>query len=94
VRPTGIYGRPDFVFLNPMVAIFVDGCFWHGCPSCGHIPTLNRPFWRTKLQQNRTRDRKVNTHLIEHGFRVVRIWECRLKMEPEASVELIMASLR
>jgi DNA mismatch endonuclease, patch repair protein len=94
VRPKGIYGRPDFVFLKPMIAIFVDGCFWHGCPSCGHVPTSNRPFWRMKLQQNRSRDQEVNAHLVKHGFRVVRIWECHLKVEPEATVELIRASLQ
>ena len=67
--------RPDFVFRRQRVALFVDGCFWHGCPRHGTLPAGNRPFWRRKLAGNRTRDRRVNRALRRLGWRVVRVWE-------------------
>jgi DNA mismatch endonuclease (patch repair protein) len=61
------------------VAVFLDGCFWHFCPHCGHVPNVNRPFWKAKMQRNRHRDRKVNQCLKELGIRVVRLWEHELR---------------
>src|SRR4051794_13972071 len=55
-RHSKVFGRPDFVFPNARVAIFVDGCFWHGCPIHGAIPSSNRAFWMRKLVRNKQRD--------------------------------------
>ena len=58
VRPKGLRGSPDFVFPEARLAVFADGCFWHGCPECGHVPRTNRPFWAAKIERNRERDKK------------------------------------
>jgi DNA mismatch endonuclease (patch repair protein) len=68
-------GRPDVYFLKRRIAIFLDGCFWHGCPSCGHIPKRNRNFWSLKIELNRKRDRRSVKLLREQAIQVMRIWE-------------------
>ena len=70
-----IIGKPDFAFPKQMLAVFVDGCFWHGCPVHITQPKGNRKFWVTKLEANKARDRKVNRLLRANGWRVLRIWE-------------------
>ena len=70
--------KPDFVFLKSRTAIFVDGCFWHGCPKHATKPANNRAFWKKKLAGNKTRDQVVNRALRRAGWRVMRIWECEL----------------
>ena len=81
-RPTFFRVRPDFVFRRVRLAIFVDGCFWHGCPKHATKPKNNRAFWQRKLSANKTRDRLVNRTLRRTGWRVIRIWECALKKNP------------
>ncbi|NBV22498.1 MAG: very short patch repair endonuclease [Proteobacteria bacterium] len=71
--------RPDFVFPKLRLAVFVDGCFWHGCPRHGTQPKGNGAFWRKKLAANVARDRRVNRALRRSGWRVLRIWEHALK---------------
>ena len=73
-RKARVFGRPDFVFPSARVAVFVDGCFWHGCPKHGTQPKGNAKFWRDKLAQNKARDRRVNRALRRAGWRVLRIW--------------------
>lgn len=77
-RHLPILGRPDFAFQNQKLAIFVDGCFWHGCPKCFQLPKQNRVFWKAKIEGNRKRDRSVNGRLRSLGWKVVRIKECSL----------------
>ena len=72
-------GKPDFVFPEQQLAIFVDGCFWHSCPRCYIKPKQNAKFWREKIGGNIKRDRKVSRQLRAEGWSVCRIWECRLK---------------
>jgi DNA mismatch endonuclease (patch repair protein) len=67
--------RPDFVFLKSRTAIFVDGCFWHGCPKHATWPAHRAAWWRRKIEGNKTRDRMVNRALRRAGWRVLRIWE-------------------
>ena len=71
-------GKPDFYFPASRVAVFVDGCFWHGCPRCGHTPRTNRPFWSAKITRNRERDQRAIAMLSERGITAVRFWECSL----------------
>ena len=71
--------RPDFVFKRARLAVFVDGCFWHGCPRHGTRPKANAAFWRRKIAGNRARDRRVNRALQRAGWRVLRIWEHALR---------------
>ncbi|MGO8701775.1 MAG: very short patch repair endonuclease [Limisphaerales bacterium] len=70
-----LFGRPDFFFPRRRVAIFVDGCFWHGCRTCGHIPKTNSIFWKAKIQRNQARDRNTTQTLRQQGIRVLRFWE-------------------
>jgi DNA mismatch endonuclease (patch repair protein) len=81
--------RPDFVFPKARLALFVDGCFWHGCPRHGNQPANNRAFWTKKLAGNRRRDRLVNRALRRAGWTVIRIWQCALEKRPEACVRRI-----
>ena len=78
-RHLPIPGRPDFTFRKQKVAVFVDGCFWHGCPRCFRLPKQNRAFWKAKIEGNRKRNRSVNGRLRRLGWKVLRIRECQLK---------------
>lgn len=72
-------GRPDFAFPKLKLAVFVDGCFWHGCPRCYSAPQSSKAFWKAKLARNKDRDLTVNRQLRGDGWKVLRIWECQLK---------------
>ena len=72
-------GGPDFVFPKELLAVFVDGCFWHGCPRCYQAPKKNKKFWRDKVTGNQRRDRRVARQLRTEGWSVCRVWECQLK---------------
>jgi DNA mismatch endonuclease (patch repair protein) len=61
------------------LAVFVDGCFWHGCPQCGHVPKTRSPFWEAKFQRNRMRDARNARKLRQLGVCVIRVWEHSLK---------------
>jgi|SRR5208282_2483183 len=74
-RNQPVFGKPDFVFPKFKLALFVDGCFWHGCPKHATKPKNNRVFWRRKLSANKARDRLVTRALRRAGWRVLRIWE-------------------
>ena len=74
--------RPDFIFPKLRLAVFVDGCFWHGCPRHATQPKSNRAFWKNKFARNLARDKLVNRTLRREGWRVIRIWECALKKNP------------
>jgi len=67
-------GKPDFVFPRERVAIFADGCFWHGCPIHGTQPASNQAYWRPKLERNKQRDKRVTRVLRQNGWRVLRVW--------------------
>ena len=79
VNAGGIVGCPDFYFPEQKVAIFVDGCFWHGCPKCKRrLPKTNRDFWQRKIERNRKRDLRNARLLRNQGISVIRIWEHEL----------------
>jgi DNA mismatch endonuclease (patch repair protein) len=67
--------RPDVVFPARRIAVFVHGCFWHGCPAHGTWPTTNRVYWKQKIEGNRRRDESTTTALERDGWTVVRVWE-------------------
>lgn len=77
-RHLALPGKPDFAWPKEKVAVFVDGCFWHGCPRCYRPPKHNAPFWRNKVETNQRRDRRVTRQLRARGWSVIRIWECRV----------------
>jgi len=80
-----ILGKPDFAFRSARVAVFVDGCFWHGCTSCRRnmAPSTNKTYWRGKIEKNRARDRRIGAELRKSRWRVVRIWEHDVAKAPE-----------
>jgi len=80
-RNQPLIGRPDFVFRRERVVLFVDGCFWHGCPKHGRRPDSNTEYWDAKFSRNKKRDRLVNRELRKRGWSVVRIWEHELHHE-------------
>ena len=82
-RRQPVFGKPDFIFRAAKVAVFVDGCFWHGCPLHCRLPQGNRAFWRKKLGRNHARDRLVSRTLRQRGWRVLRIWEHTLARKNE-----------
>jgi len=90
-------GTPDVVFGRAKLAIFVHGCFWHGCPTCTRnlTPKTNALYWSTKIAQNKERDERNRVALEALGYRVLVLWECELtpKLLP-AAVERVREELR
>lgn len=78
-RKYNLFGKPDFVFIRNRIAIFTDGCFWHG-HGCRNIkPKDNAAYWDKKISRNKERDKLVTEHLTNLGWNVIRIWECEIK---------------
>lgn len=92
LHPPDIEGHPDFVFPALHIAVFVDGCFWHGCPSCFRLPRSRRSFWKQKIERNRARDRRVRARLRRQGWSVLSVWEHHL-VEPSAVLRRIQAAV-
>jgi DNA mismatch endonuclease Vsr len=78
LHPPDIFGRPDFFFSAEQLAVFVDGCFWHGCTRCSHAFKTNSAFWNAKISRNRERDAQTAAKLAASGVRVLRLWEHEL----------------
>ncbi len=72
-------GCPDFIFRSERVAVFIDGCFWHGCPRHGRSPDSNQAYWLPKLKRNKEHDRRATRELRAAGWAVLRFWEHDLK---------------
>jgi len=87
----GVKVRPDLVFPREHIAVFVDGCFWHGCTVHGNRPRANRTYWNSKLKRNVERDEYVNQVLMLAGWRVLRYWEHE---DPLATAECIIAEVK
>lgn len=83
--------KADVVFPRARVAVFIDGCFWHGCPEHGHQPRRNTDYWQPKLERNRNRDKLVTDRLTEDGWRVIRLWE---HVPPAKAAEEIAGGLK
>jgi DNA mismatch endonuclease (patch repair protein) len=88
-----IFGKPDFVFDNEKVAVFVDGCFWHGCTKHKYLPRTNTEYWANKIVVNVARDQRVHRKLRRQGWHVIRIWEHDLKKRPEFVIKRIVRTL-
>lgn len=79
LHPKNVPGRPDLVIAKSRIAVFVDGCFWHGCPRCYTAPQTNSPFWRRKLEANKARRLRVKALLRSAGWRYFHAWECEVE---------------
>src|SRR3954452_11629678 len=85
-----IPGKPDVVFPRQRVAVFVDGCFWHGCPEHSVNPKTNASFWRNKLDGNIERDQRTSASLESLGWTVLRFWEHEIEQDVSKVVEQII----
>lgn len=90
-RNQPLLGKPDFTFRRERVVVFVDGCFWHGCPKCYKRPGSNQEFWDTKIANNRKHDRLVGRELRRLGWHVLRIWQHQLDKPARAVGRLARA---
>jgi DNA mismatch endonuclease (patch repair protein) len=72
----------DIAFPSKRIAVFVDGCFWHGCPKHCKLPKSNRGYWLPKIKRNRERDKETTAMLKKGGWRVIRVWEHSIKSNP------------
>lgn len=86
-------GHPDLAFPRAKVAVFVDGCFWHGCPDHGHIPKSRVEYWAPKIERNQTRDAQANAQLAELGWRVLRFWEHQVDTDVGWCVAQVLAAV-
>src|SRR5437660_8546608 len=84
-------GKPDIVFSRAKVVIFVDGCFWHGCPKCGdgRAPVSNTSYWSAKRRMNQERDKRRTRELRSMGWTVIRLWEHEVLKESEQCMRRI-----
>ena len=80
-HPLDVFGKPDFIHKKTKIAIFLDSCFWHGCPDHCRIPHTNVEYWQKKIERNKKRDELVKRTLIKNGWLVLRIWEHSLLKE-------------
>lgn len=90
-------GKPDIVFTKRRVCVFVNGCFWHGCPKCSQVrnlkPTNNADYWSEKVMRTVARDEKHVQELEEAAWCVITVWECEVKANAHAVVRRIVGSL-
>jgi DNA mismatch endonuclease, patch repair protein len=91
-RNQPLIGKPDFVFRPERLAVFVDGCFWHGCPKCYRAPSSNQAYWTPKIAGNITRDKRVAARLRREGWQVIRIREHQLQ-RPEGVARRLLRAL-
>jgi len=89
-----LFGKPDFVFPKYSLAVFVDGCFWHGCPKHSNMPVNNRAFWKKKLASNKARDLRVSRVLRRKRWHVIRIWEHELNKTSGHSIQRIVRVIK
>jgi DNA mismatch endonuclease, patch repair protein len=88
VRPVhGVRRSADLVFTRARVAVFLDGCFWHGCPEHFHMPATNPGYWGPKIAANAARDAETDALLAAEGWTVLRFWEHTLAVEAATRIE-------
>lgn len=79
LNPRNIVGRPDIAFPKKKVAVFVHGCFWHGCPRDYSLPKTHSSFWKRKIIRNKERDKRKRKELEKAGWKVFEFWEHEVK---------------
>lgn len=91
---TPIPGKPDILFPGKKIAVFVDGCFWHGCPTHGHIPKSRREYWQPKISRTKQRDSETNSRLAQMGWQVFRFWEHEVQDDPAQCASLVEQAVK
>lgn len=88
-----IFGTPDLALRKYRLVVFVDSCFWHGCPRHCRRPKSNRRFWDAKIERNRRRDVKVTRHYRRQGWTVIRFWEHELVRDPKSCADSVCSAI-
>lgn len=94
ISPKSVPGRPDLVFGPARIAVFVDGCFWHGCHIHYVEPRTDAARWALKYRDNKARDRRVNSSLRRAGWKVLRIWEHEVNSDLPQCIDKIVRAIR
>ncbi len=89
-----VAGTPDIANRSKRVAVFIDGCFWHGCPRCYSTPSTNRRFWIRKLESNKRRRAQVLRTLRRDNWTILQFWQCRVQKDLDGVVDRIEDALR
>jgi len=89
VHDRSVFGTPDISNKSKRLAVFIDGCFWHGCSRCYKEPKSNTEFWRSKINRNKDRRKVVRSRLREQGITILQFWEHQVLSNPEKVVERI-----
>jgi DNA mismatch endonuclease (patch repair protein) len=87
----GLRTRADLVFSKAKIAVFVDGCYWHGCPEHFIMPKTNEDYWSAKIKRNKDRDEATDVSLAEAGWEAIRVWEHE---DPSEAADLVEAAWR
>jgi DNA mismatch endonuclease, patch repair protein len=94
LHPKQLPGRPDISFAKDRLAVFINGCFWHRCPTCNlPFPKSNTNFWKKKFDNNVTRDQKKIAALEEIGWRTITVWECKITSNLESCLDQVVKEL-
>ena len=88
-----LIGKPDIVFSKQKIVIFIDSCFWHGCPLHCRKPKSNKSYWHSKILRNKKRDKSVSKQLKRKGWKVLRFWEHSINSDLEGCVNKISLEL-
>jgi len=88
-----MHGNPDFANKSKKVAVFIDGCFWHGCPKCYKEPQSRKEYWVPKIKRNKERDKRYTRELRDVGWTVIRIWEHEVLGDPKGCRKKVMDAL-
>ncbi len=86
-------GKPDIAIKKYKLVVFVDSCFWHGCPYHFTMPKSNRKYWRSKIERNKKRDKRVNEYYKQLGWNVLRFWEHQINKDVDAVVRKVKTIL-
>ncbi|NUN71307.1 MAG: very short patch repair endonuclease [Bacteroidetes bacterium] len=90
-NPKNIPGRPDILYRDDRLAIFINGCFWHRCPYCKYgLPKSNRIFWKKKFEMNKSRDIRKARELRKLGYSVMTVWECQIDRNLNAQIQRVI----
>jgi DNA mismatch endonuclease, patch repair protein len=86
--------NPDLLFFKAKVVVFVDGCFWHGCPRCYVEPKTRVEYWQSKAKKNQARDRRQERLLRKSGWKIVRLWECQIEKKLMQQVRKVVRAIQ
>lgn len=85
-----LYGKPDFAIKKYKTVIFIDSCFWHGCPLHGNMPQNNKDYWEQKLKRNMIRDKEVTKYYLDKEWNILRLWEHEFKEDFDGAIQKIV----